>query len=252
MRFKEQVAVVTGAARGIGYAIGAKMASQGARVALLDIDDRVHDAARQFNEQGFSAIAQVVDVGDALAVEKTLAAVADRLGGAQILVNNAGIVLPASLEETSEADWDRTTRVNLKGAFFCAKYCLPYMKKRRSGKIVNIGSRAGLGKHDRSVYSACKAGLVGLTRTWALELAAYRINVNNVAPGPIATRLFTDGNPPGSPKTEAIVGNIPLGRMGAPEDVADAVAFLASSEADFITGQTLFVCGGLSVGWVGI
>jgi len=252
MRFKEQVAVVTGASRGIGYAIGANMASQGARVALLDIDDRVHDAARELKELGFSAIAEVVDVGDASAVEKTLATVANQLGEVQILVNNAGVLLPASLEEASEADWDRTTRVNLKGAFFCAKYCLPSMKARRYGKIVNIGSRASLGKQDRTVYSACKAGLVGMTRTWALELAAYRINVNNVAPGPIATQLFTDGNPPGSPRTEAIVGNIPLGRMGAPEDVANAVAFLASSEADFITGQTLFVCGGLSVGWAGI
>jgi NAD(P)-dependent dehydrogenase (short-subunit alcohol dehydrogenase family) len=252
MRFKEQVAVVTGASRGIGYAIGANMASQGARVALLDIDDRVHDAARELNEQGFSAIGSVVDVGDASAVEKTLAAVANRLGEVQILVNNAGVLLPASLEEASEADWDRTTRVNLKGAFFCAKYCIPSMKARRYGKIVNIGSRASLGKQDRTVYSACKAGLVGMTRTWALELAAYRINVNNVAPGPIATQLFTDGNPPASPRTKAIVANIPLGRMGAPEDVANAVAFLASSEADFITGQTLFVCGGLSVGWAGI
>lgn len=252
MHFNEQVAVITGASRGIGHAIAAKMAGRGARVVLWDIDNRVHDAARELNEQGFSAIAQTVDVGDASAVEKALEAVGDQLGGVQILVNNAGLLLPASLEDASEADWDRTTRVNLKGAFFCAKYCLPYMKARRYGKIVNIGSRASLGKQDRTVYSACKAGLVGLTRTWALELAAYRINVNNVAPGPIATRLFTEGNPPGSPRTEAIVRNIPLGRMGAPEDVANAVAFLASSEADFITGQTLFVCGGLSVGWASI
>jgi 3-oxoacyl-[acyl-carrier protein] reductase len=121
-------------------------------------------------------------------------------------------------------------------------------RRKRYGKIVNIGSRASLGKQDRTVYSACKAGLIGMTRTWALEMAPYNINVNNVAPGPIATRLFKDANPPGSPTTEAILRSVPLGRIGKPEDVANAVTFLASGEADFITGQTLFVCGGLTVG----
>jgi 3-oxoacyl-[acyl-carrier protein] reductase len=249
-RFDGRVAVVTGASRGIGKAVGIHMAQQGAAVALLDIDESVKAVADELGGQGFPSIGLVADVGRESAVGQALTEVVKKYGGVHILVNNAGIVRPADLASVSEDDWDQATRVNLKGAFFCAKHCLPHMKTQRYGKIVNIGSRASLGKQDRTVYSACKAGLIGLTRTWALEMAPYNINVNNVAPGPIATKLFTDANPSGSPQTEAILRSVPLGRMGTPGDVANAVTFLASGEADFITGQTLFVCGGLSVGGV--
>jgi NAD(P)-dependent dehydrogenase (short-subunit alcohol dehydrogenase family) len=163
-------------------------------------------------------------------------------------VNNAGLVRPAPFEGVTDDDWDAVIRVNLKGAFFCVKFALPYMKAQHYGKIVNIGSRAGLGKLERTVYSTTKAGIIGLTRTLALELAPHNINVNNVAPGPIATELFTAANPPGSLRTEAILKSVPLGRMGSPEDVANAATFLASDEAGFITGQTLLVCGGLTIG----
>ena len=124
------------------------------------------------------------------------------------------------------------------------------MKKEGYGKIVNISSRASLGKMDRTVYATCKAGMIGMARTWALELAPYHINVNNVAPGPIATDLFKNTNPPESPKTKAILKSVPLGKLGRPEDIANAVAFLASDEASYITGQTLFVCGGVTIGGV--
>lgn len=247
-RLTGRVAVITGAARGIGKAIATKLAHQGAKLALLDIDQAVRDVAQEFVDQGAPATAMVVDVGIESAVQQALTEVVKQHGGVHILVNNAGIVRPADLAAVSEDDWDQATRVNLKGASFCAKHCLVHMKAMRYGKIVNIGSRASLGKQDRTVYSACKAGLIGLTRTWALEMAPYNINVNNVAPGPIATKLFMDANPAGSPKTESILRSIPLGRIGTPEDVANAVTFLASGEADFITGQTLFVCGGITVG----
>lgn len=122
------------------------------------------------------------------------------------------------------------------------------MKGQGYGKIVNIGSRASLGKLDRTVYAATKAGLIGMTRTWALELASNNINVNYIGPGPIATELFNLVNPENSNKTMAIINAIPLRRMGKPEDVANLVSFLASDEASFITGQTIFICGGLTVG----
>ncbi len=247
-RFGGRVAIVTGAARGIGKAIAFRMAHEGASVALLDIDEMVHGAAEHLDRDGMSAAAFTADMGDWQAVGNAIKGTVERFGKVDILVNNAGIVRPGSLEDVTEEDWDQVTRVNLKGVFCATRNCVPHMKKQSYGKIVNIGSRSSLGKLDRTVYSACKAGIIGITRTWALELAPHNITVNNVAPGPIATELFTHANPPGSPRTEAIVRNVPLRRMGEPEDVANAVAFLASDEASFITGQTLFVCGGLSVG----
>lgn len=249
-RFEGRVAVVTGAARGIGKAICSRMAAQGARLALVDIDESVHEVAEELAGYGGAAMGLVADVGRESAVEAAVTRVAATWGAVHILVNNAGIVRPAPLESVCDADWVQATRVNLEGAALCAKHCLVHMKAQRYGKIVNIGSRASLGKQDRTVYSACKAGLIGMTRTWALEMAPYNINVNIVAPGPIATKLFREANPAGSPKTEAILRSVPLGRIGEPGDVANAVTFLASGDADYITGQTLFVCGGLTVGGV--
>jgi NAD(P)-dependent dehydrogenase (short-subunit alcohol dehydrogenase family) len=125
---------------------------------------------------------------------------------------------------------------------------LPLMKKAGFGRIVNISSRAALGKEDRTVYSATKAGLLGMTRTWALETAAFGVTVNAIGPGPIATELFTSGNPPDAPKTKRIVEAIPVKRMGQPEDIAHAVASLLDDRSGFITGQVLYVCGGMTVG----
>lgn len=249
-RFFGQVAFITGASRGIGKAIALDMARQGAAVALFDVSPAVAEVADALSGQGLSAIALTGDVAAEKNVRDAVGEVEKKLGSVSILTNNAGIIHPAPLEDVTENDWDQVVSVNLKGAFFCMKHVVKQMKKKRYGKIVNIGSRAGLGKQDRTVYSATKAGIVGLTRTWALELAPFNINVNNVAPGPIATELFAASNPAGSPKTEAIIKGVPLKRMGQPEDVAKAVSFLASSDADFITGQTLFVCGGLTVGGV--
>jgi 3-oxoacyl-[acyl-carrier protein] reductase len=249
-RLKGRVALITGAAQGIGRAIALKMGREGASLALMDIHEKVFDLTCQLEEEGVPALAFKADVGEEQGVKDAVNAIVERFNRLDIVVNNAGLVRPAPFEGVTDDDWDAVIRVNLKGAFICVRHALPHMKERHYGKIVNIGSRAGLGKVDRTVYSTTKAGIIGLTRTLALELAPHNINVNNVAPGPIATELFSQANPSGSPKTETILKSVPLGRMGQPEDVANAVTFLASDEAGFITGQTLFVCGGLTIGGV--
>lgn len=247
-RFEGRVAVVTGAAYGIGKAIAETLAREGAAVALLDISDEVRHVARALEEKKRCAAAYITDVRDETAVRESVEDIRKRLGTIHILVNNAGVVRPRGVDEVTEEDWDLVTQINLKGTFYCTRACIPFMKGQEYGKIVNISSRASLGKHDRTVYSASKAGIIGMTRTWALELAAFHINVNSVAPGPIATERFMENNPPDSANTKAIVDSIPLTRMGTPLDVASAVAFLAADEASYITGQTLFICGGLTVG----
>ncbi len=247
-RFKGRVAVITGAAYGIGKAIAEALAQEGAAVALLDISDEVHHVARELEEKGARAVAHITDVRDDISVKETIESVKKSFGTIHILVNNAGVVRPRGLSDVTEEDWDLVTQINLKGTFYCTRACIPFMKERKYGKIVNISSRASLGKHDRTVYSASKAGIIGMTRTWALELAGFNINVNSVAPGPIATERFMENNPPDSAKTKAIVDSIPLTRMGTSVDVASAVAYLSSDEASYVTGQTLFVCGGLTVG----
>jgi len=249
-RLKGRVALITGAAQGIGKAIAVKMAMEGASLALLDIDERVMELADQLESEAIPVCAFKVDVSEEESVEDAVKRIVERFKRLDIVVNNAGTVRPAALEEVTDDDWEVVIRVNLKGPFLCVKHAVPFMKEQHYGKIVNIGSRAALGKLDRTVYSTTKAGIIGLTRTLALELAPHNINVNNVAPGPIATELFSAANPPGSPKTKAIIKSVPLGRMGQPEDVANVVAFLASDEASFVTGQTIFVCGGLSIGGV--
>jgi NAD(P)-dependent dehydrogenase (short-subunit alcohol dehydrogenase family) len=247
-RFKGSVALITGSAQGIGKAVAMRLAQEGALTALLDISMKVYEVAIDISKTGARTLAFNVDIGREHEVKKAVGQILKQMGKIDILVNNAGIVQPGPLDQVTEDDWDAVLRVNLKGTFFCTKYIVPQMAKRRYGKIVNIGSRASLGKLQRTVYSASKAGIIGLTRTWALELARHNINVNNVSPGPIATDMFVQSNPPGSPLTEKILRSVPLQRMGSPKDVANAVAFLASDEASFITGQTLFVCGGITIG----
>ncbi len=233
-----RVAVVTGGSNGIGAAIVRRLAARGLRVVNLDRVPQPDDLPAEFRQ---------VDLLDVAATRVALAAVtADTSVG--WLVNNAGIALPSTLEDTSVEDFERVVSVNLRAAILCAQAALPSMREAGHGRIVNITSRAALGKELRTAYSAAKAGLIGLTRSWALELAPHGITVNAVGPGPIETELFKTANPAGSDRTRALVGAVPLQRLGKPEDIAHAVDFFLSDEASFVTGQTLFVCGGLSVG----
>lgn len=248
-RLEGRVALVTGSARGIGKAVVLKMIEEGASVVATDIlDCELSQVLAEFITAGGDVLVHAADVSKAAEVSRLVDHAIQRFGAIDILVNNAGIVRPAPLEAVSEEDWDKVLSINMKGAFYCTRSTAPFMKEQRYGKIVNIGSRASLGKLDRTAYSASKAGLIGMTRTWALELSAYNINVNYVGPGPIETELFSTANPAESKQTKAIIEGIPLKRMGKPEEVAHLVSFLSSDEASFITGQSIFICGGLTVG----
>jgi NAD(P)-dependent dehydrogenase (short-subunit alcohol dehydrogenase family) len=151
----------------------------------------------------------------------------------------------------TDDDFERVMRVNLQSVVWAMQALVPHMREARFGRIVTVGSRAALGKERRAVYASSKAGIVGLTRSMALELGRHGITVNCVAPGPIDTELLAENQPEGSPERERLLGAVPVGRIGTPADVAAAVAFLASDEAGFVTGQTLHVCGGVSVGGLG-
>ncbi len=231
--------LITGASRGIGRGIAVRLAAEGYAIVNLD---RVHPETPLKDEWYVE-----VDLASPEETQRSLSMVTQKRTILR-LVNNVGEVRPAPLEETAFADLDAVVSLNLRCAIQCAQGLLPAMKAARSGRIVNISSRAALGKELRTAYAATKAGLHGLTKTWALELASYQITVNAVAPGPIGTELFHEANPPDSPRTQAIIEGIPLQRLGTPADIAHAVAFFLDERASFITGQVIYVCGGLTVG----
>lgn len=234
-----RVALVTGGSRGIGRAIVRRLSGDGVRVLNLDLQAPEQLENGEHYEQ--------LDAADAPRARERLAALA-REWPVTDLVNNAGIVRPASIEDASEDDLDAVVAVNLAAAIRCVQAVLPGMKARGYGRIVNISSRAALGKPLRTVYSITKAGLHGLTRTLALEIGHHGITVNAIGPGPIATELFERVNPPDAPATKRIIESIPVRRMGTPDDVAHGVAMLLDPRSGFITGQVLYVCGGMTVG----
>lgn len=227
--------LVTGGAQGIGRAIAELGASRGWDVVVID---------REPAPVGRSIPA---DLSDPAA---TAAALTEALAGGPItrLVNNVGAVFPAALEDQTLEQVDAAFGLNLRCAVQCTQALLPGMKEAGFGRIVNMASRAALGKELRTAYAATKAGLIGVTRVWALELGASGITVNALGPGPIATELFTRANPPDDPRTRAIVESVPVKRVGTPEDVAHAAGFFLDERAGFVTGQVLYVCGGLTVG----
>ena len=242
MNTKQRTAIVTGASRGIGAAIASELVGQGYFVINLDRDAPTAEVP---------SLHVSVDLLDAKQTTDVLAEITHK-HEVLCLVNNAGVGGPLRLEDVHLEAFDRLVHTNLRGAILCAQAVLPAMRRAHWGRIVNITSRAALGKEGRTLYGATKAGLISVTKTWALELGADGITVNAVGPGPINTQLFARSNPPGSPKTRAIIDSIPVKRIGEPEDVAHAVGFLISERASFITGQVLYVCGGLTVGSVGI
>ncbi|MBG6082885.1 SDR family NAD(P)-dependent oxidoreductase [Rubrivivax gelatinosus] len=232
--------LVTGGSHGLGRAMVDRLRADGYRVVNLDLQPAAAPHAGEVFVQA--------DLTDEAGLRAALAAVIEREGPITRLVNNAGIVRPASFEQTELADLQAVMALNVGGSIVCAQALLPGMKAARFGRIVHVSSRAALGKATRSAYAASKAALHGLAKTMALELGPYGVTVNAIGPGPIASPLFDRVNPPGAPATQQIVDAIPLRRMGQPAEVAHMVASLLDARAGFVTGQVLYVCGGMTVG----
>jgi len=248
-RLENRVAVVTGAARGIGAATAKRLAADGAKVAVFDIKEEfTRETVAAIQAAGGEAMGLGCDVSVADEVEKAFAEVAARFGTVDILVNNAGLLRDNLLFKMSEGDWDTVIDVHLKGSFLCCRAAQTYMVKQKYGKIVNTSSTSALGNRGQANYSAAKAGLQGLTKTLAIELGPFNINVNAVAPGFIATDM--------TKQTAERVGHdfeenkrmaaerIPLRRVGEPEDVANVAAFLVSDDASYVSGQVIYINGG--------
>jgi 3-oxoacyl-[acyl-carrier protein] reductase len=241
---KGKVALVTGGAQGIGKAIATRLAREGATVAIADVNiDVARSVAGELENQGGTVAAYQVDVSDSSQAEELIEQITEKYLSLDILINNAGISRDALLIRTSEEDWDRMMAVNLKGAFNLTKNAAKAMVKQKSGKIVNVTSVIGLmGNAGQAAYASSKAGLVGLTKTAAKELAARGITVNAVAPGYIQTAMTENLS---QKAKDAFLNLIPLRRAGTAEDVADVVTFLVSDQAGYITGQVIRVDGGL-------
>ncbi len=244
-----KVAIVTGAAQGIGRAIATRLAAEGAKVALADI--KFEDAQRvaaEISSSGATAIAVRLDV---TSLDQAIAAADEaerRLGPIDVLVNNAGwdVVLPF-VESTPEL-WDKIIAINFRGMLNCCKAIAPRMQARGTGKIVSISSDAArVGSTGEAVYAGCKAAIIGFSKTLARELARNKINVNVVCPGPTDTALLKDAMAGREKVLESMARGIPFRRLGQPEDLAGAVVFFASSDSDFVTGQVLSVSGGLTM-----
>jgi 3-oxoacyl-[acyl-carrier protein] reductase len=253
-RFDGRVAVITGAARGIGLGIAQRFAGEGASVAILDLDEAAaRDAAGRLELQGDArAIGLSCDVTDAAAAEAAVQRVVDELGGIHVLVNNAGVTRDNLLFKMTEEDWDVVMGVHLKGAFNMTKAAQSRFVEQKYGKILNLSSVSALGNRGQANYSAAKMGIQGFTRTLGIELGPFGINANAIAPGFIATEM-TDATarrlklePEELQRLNAEA--TPVRRVGQPEDIAAAAAFLCSDEASFVTGQTLYVDGGRKLG----
>jgi 3-oxoacyl-[acyl-carrier protein] reductase len=227
--------LITGGGAGIGAAVAAQCRQRGWEPVVID-------RAVQDVPGGIQA--------DLSSPEATAQALEQALKGGPItrLVNNVGVVVPNDAEQQSLAEFDLAVSLNLRCALQCMQALLPGMQAAGFGRIVNMSSRAALGKELRTAYSATKAGLIGMTRVWALELGQHGITANAIGPGPIRTELFDRANPPGAPRTQAIIDAVPVRRVGTPDDVAHATAFMLDAQSGFITGQVLYVCGGMTVG----
>jgi 3-oxoacyl-[acyl-carrier protein] reductase len=243
MRLVREVAIVTGAARGIGRAIAMALSAQGASVFLSDVSEAVHETAAEIRKSGGQAGSLVGNVTVEADCEAMVNEAIKLFGKIDILVNNAGITKDNLLLRMSEADWDAVLNINLKGTFLCTKAAIKPMMKQRSGKIINIASVIGLmGNAGQANYAASKGGVIAFTKTMAKELGSRNIRVNAIAPGFIESKM-TDVL---SDDAKAKLTNlIPLGTLGKPEYVANAVVFLASPEASYTTGQVLNVDGGM-------
>jgi len=248
-RLKGQVALVTGAAQGIGRAIANRLAAEGARVAIGDIQaEAASGTADEIRRAGFDARAYRLDVTSLDEATAVADAIERELGPVEILVNNAGWDRVEPFADSTPETWEKVIAINFRGVLNCCKAIAPRMQARGHGKIVSISSDAGrVGSTGEAVYAGCKAAIVGFSKTLARELARYHVNVNVVCPGPTQTALLESAMAGRAAMLEAMTRAIPFRRLGRPEDIAGAVAFFASADADYVTGQVLSVSGGLTM-----
>jgi NAD(P)-dependent dehydrogenase (short-subunit alcohol dehydrogenase family) len=243
---KDRVAVITGAGQGIGAGIAEVLGAAGAKVVVNDlVEDRVQDSVGALQAAGVDAMGVAADVGTADGAAALIAGAVDAHGRVDILVNNAGIARDGWLAKMSEEDWDEVLRVNTKSQFLTCRVAAPHMMEQEHGRIVNISSRAWLGGPGQANYAASKGAVISLTRTLALEMARYQITANCIAPALVDTPLFQGLD---DEVKERLVKTVPLRRVGTPDDIGNAVLYLASDEASYVTGQVLYVCGGRSLG----
>ena len=244
MQLEGKRVLITGAAQGIGKSIALLMAKEGADLAISDINlELAINTAKEVESLGRKAVAIEGNVADSKSADEMVSKVVQDLGGIDVLVNNAGITRDTLLMRMKDEDWDAVINVNLKGTFNCTRSAVKCMSKQRSGKIINIASIVGLmGNVGQANYAASKAGVIGLTKTAAREYAARGININAVAPGFIATAM-TDAIP--EKAKDELTAQIPMGKLGSSDDVANAVLFLASEASSYITGQVISVNGGM-------
>lgn len=248
-RLEGKTALVTGSSSGIGRGIAIRFAREGANVAVnySKSKDSAEETMREIDKSGAKSFLVRADVSQTDQVNKMVSDTVHEFGRLDILVNNAGIFVESSLEDTTDEIWDKVLGTNLKGAFLCARRCVPEMAKTGKGKIINTASMDGLiSEPNIPAYAVSKAGVIGLTTSLALDLASKKINVNAIAPGQIQTPMIGEWlkNPE---LVKGLVSKTPLGRLGQPEDVAATAAFLAADESDFITGTVILVDGGWTI-----
>ncbi|PYZ92997.1 beta-ketoacyl-ACP reductase [Salipaludibacillus keqinensis] len=248
-RFEGRVAFVTGGSRGIGKAVAQTFAEEGAKVAIIDINEEaMSETEKEFKEKGYEVFVKKVNVVEAKEVETAIEEVVKSFGSLDILVNNAGIIRDNMLFKMTDSDWQMVMDVHLKGSFNVSRAAQKYMVNQKYGRIISISSASALGNRGQANYATAKAGLQGFTKTLAIELGKYGITSNSVAPGFIETEMTKEtAQRVGVPFDDFIKGairTIPAARTGKPEDIANAVAFFADEKSSFVNGQVIYVAGG--------
>lgn len=244
MRLKDKVAIVTGGARGIGEAVSELFAKEGAKVVIWDLLDEGEEVAAKINAAGGTAEFQKISITDKEGVESAMQGIVDKYGKLDILINNAGITRDRTLSKMSDEEWDMVININLTGVFYCTRAAIKHMRENGYGRIVSAASNVGIrGNYGQTNYVATKAGIIGMTKTWALELGRYGITANCIAPGYTLTPM-TDKIP--QHIADAAVAHIPVGFKADPIDIAYGYVYLASDEARFVSGVCLPIDGGTS------